>query len=61
MTRPLLSTHDPEAAWKEIALGVLDVINVPSSHEGMFRTPYVNYLADHLKRLIDQGSESRQH
>ncbi len=56
--RPLMSTHDPEAAWKELNLGGLDVINVPGTHEGMFKVPHVNYLAGQLKKLIDQASEN---
>jgi thioesterase domain-containing protein len=59
--RPLLSTYDPEAAWKEIARGPLDVINVPSSHEGMFRTPHVNFLAEQLKQRIDQAFGKSHH
>jgi thioesterase domain-containing protein len=58
-TRPLLSTFDPELAWKAITLGSLEVVNVPSSHEGMFRIPHVRYLAAQLKRLIDQASGIR--
>lgn len=56
--RPLMSTHDPEAAWKELKPGGLDVIDVPGTHEGMFKVPHVNYLAEQLKKLIDQASEN---
>ena len=59
--RPLMSTHDPEATWKELNLGGLDVINVPGTHEGMFKVPHVNYLAGQLKKLIDQASENNHH
>ena len=59
--RPLMSTHDPEAAWKELNPGGLVVINVPGTHEGMFKVPHVNYLAGQLKKLIDQASENSNH
>ena len=59
--RPLTSTYDPETAWKEMDLGGLNVIDVPGSHEGMFRVPHVNHLAGQLKKLINQASGNNKH
>jgi thioesterase domain-containing protein len=59
-TRPLLSTFDPALGWQELVPGRLEVIDVPSSHEGMFRKPHVNYLAKRLKNCIDRIS-SQEH
>ena len=55
-SRPLLNTSDPEVGWQKLAPQRVTVIDVPSSHEGMFRTPYVNDLAEQLKKRIDQAS-----
>lgn len=51
--RPLFSPHDPEAGWQKLAPGRVHVFDVPSSHEGMFRQPYVQDLASKLKSYWD--------
>jgi amino acid adenylation domain-containing protein len=53
---PLLNVHDPEFGWQILAPGQVSVHDIPSSHEGMFRTPNVQYLAMQLKACIDQAS-----
>lgn len=54
MSRPLLNTFDPEVGWQKLAPGRVKVIDVPSSHEGMFKHPHVTDLARQLKACIDQ-------
>ncbi len=56
ISRPLLDTHDPETGWQKLAPGRVEVSDIPSSHEGMFKKPHVQYLAQRLKASIDQVS-----
>ncbi len=51
--RPLLNTFDAEAGWQKLAPGRVKVFDVPSSHEGMFKKPYVDELAKKLKACLD--------
>ncbi|MGZ9166257.1 MAG: thioesterase domain-containing protein, partial [Anaerolineales bacterium] len=60
-SRPLLNTFDPEVGWQKLAPGRVNVVDVPSSHEGMFRKPHVNHLAQALKSCIDRASGEMQH
>ncbi len=56
-SRPLFNTLDPATGWQKLSPGRVEVINVPSSHEGMFQKPYVDYLAQQLRTCIDNVSE----
>ncbi len=57
ISRPLLDTHDPEKGWQKLAPGRVEVSDIPSSHEGMFKKPHVQYLAKQLSACIDQASK----
>jgi hypothetical protein len=57
-TRPLLSTERPEDTWINLARGDLEIINIPGSHEGMFKEPHVQILARELCRHLDQAQAS---
>ncbi|UCD41383.1 MAG: amino acid adenylation domain-containing protein, partial [Chloroflexota bacterium] len=52
-SQPLLSTERPEAAWEYLATGDLTVINIPGSHEGMFKEPHVHTLAHELMTQLN--------
>jgi thioesterase domain-containing protein len=52
-SRPLFNTFDPETGWQKLAPGRVNVIDIPSSHEGMFKKPSVEELARVLKACLD--------
>jgi len=49
LNRPLLNTYDPELGWQKLAPGRVEIYDIPSSHEGMFKKPQVNDLAEKIK------------
>jgi hypothetical protein len=49
----LFNTFDPEMGWQKLAPGRVHVIDIPSSHEGMFKMPSVQELARILKNCLD--------
>jgi thioesterase domain-containing protein/acyl carrier protein len=51
--RPLFSLFYPELGWKRLALNGVEVKQIPGSHEGMFKEPYVQILAEELRRCIE--------
>ncbi|HET9913458.1 MAG TPA: amino acid adenylation domain-containing protein [Anaerolineales bacterium] len=57
-SRPLLNTNDPEVVWQKLAPGNTHVVDIPGSHEGMFKIPQVNYLAEKLRNCMDQALEN---
>ncbi|MGZ9235539.1 MAG: hypothetical protein ACXW4E_08445, partial [Anaerolineales bacterium] len=57
----LLNMFDPEVGWQRLAPGRVTVIDIPSSHEGMFRKPHVYHLAGALKSCMDRASDEMQH
>ncbi|MGZ9226557.1 MAG: thioesterase domain-containing protein, partial [Anaerolineales bacterium] len=58
-TRPLLSTFDPAAGWRELVPGRLEVVDISGSHEGMFKKPHVTHLAERLKSCIDRVANQK--
>jgi amino acid adenylation domain-containing protein len=50
--------RDPFNGWSEIALGGLEVIELPSNPGGIFLEPYVQTLAEKLKEQIDHAAAS---
>lgn len=54
MNRPLFNTFDPALGWQKLAPGRLKVVDIASSHEGMFMQPHVRDLARELKACIDE-------
>jgi aspartate racemase len=56
-TRPLLQLRDPADGWRELAPGRVQVIDVPTSHDGMFRLPHVDALAAALRRVLDAADQ----
>jgi thioesterase domain-containing protein/acyl carrier protein len=53
--RPLLKTYDPEIGWRKLVSGQqLNIVDVPGSHEGMFKPPYVQTLAQELRTYLDK-------
>jgi amino acid adenylation domain-containing protein len=53
LNRPLLNVYDPESGWQKLAPGRVEVFDIPSSHEGMFKKPSVDELAKKLKACLD--------
>jgi thioesterase domain-containing protein len=53
VNRPLLNAYDPEAGWQKLAPGRIAVYDIPSSHEGMFKKPHVDYLAKRLRACLE--------
>jgi thioesterase domain-containing protein len=51
--QPLFNTTRSEDSWEELATGKLTVINIPGSHEGMFKEPYVHTLAKELTTQLN--------
>jgi thioesterase domain-containing protein len=54
-SRQLLDIHGPERGWHKLAPGRVRIHDVPGSHEGMFKKPYVRYLAEKLKYCMDES------
>ena len=50
--RPLFGLHDPADGWRELSSGGIQVIDVPTTHEGMFRQPHVVYVAQMLRGIL---------
>ena len=48
--------RDPYNGWGQIALGGLEVIELPSNPGGIFLDPYVQTLAEKLKEQIDHAA-----
>src|ERR1700730_17820803 len=48
--------RDPYNGWGHIALGGLEVIELPSNPGGIFLNPYVQTLAEKLKEQIDHAA-----
>lgn len=57
LSRPLLNTIDPEPGWQKLAPDRVEVKNIPSSHEGMFKKPYVDVLAELMRVRLDDKME----
>jgi acyl transferase domain-containing protein len=51
--------EDPTLGWGRLALGGLDVIDVPTRHMYMLFDPYVASFAETLKSLLARAAESR--
>jgi aspartate racemase len=48
------SYRDPLLGWGELAVGGLEIHEVPSTHLGIFQEPHVQVLAEKLKACIDR-------
>ena len=48
-------TTDPLLDWGGRVKGELVVIDVPGGHSSMIQEPYVDEIAKHLNRLIDEA------
>jgi acetoacetyl-CoA synthetase len=44
--------HSPLPVWKELALGGLDVAEVPGRHVNMLAEPHVRVLAEKLRQAL---------
>jgi len=53
--KSLRGTHDPYAGWKELALGGLEIHEIPGDHVGIVLEPQVRILARHLRNCIEQA------
>jgi acyl transferase domain-containing protein/thioesterase domain-containing protein len=45
----------PSERWRELALGGLEVYQMPGDHGAMLREPHVQLLAQHLQALLSQN------
>lgn len=59
LNRPLLNTRDPQAGWQVLAPGRVQVLDIPGSHEGMFKKPHVYYLAQKVRECMNQIAAQR--
>lgn len=59
-SRPAFNSQDPEIGWKKIAGDNVEVNEVPGSHEGMFKEPYVRTLAAALKANLERAQAATQ-
>jgi thioesterase domain-containing protein len=48
------SYHDPLLGWGELAVGGLEIHEIPSNHLGMLQQPHVQVLAEKLKACINR-------
>lgn len=55
--RPLFSLDDPAEGWQKLVTGDLNVIVVPGSHEGMFKSPHVETLAKALSAQLVEAQD----
>ncbi len=53
--KSLRGTHDPYAGWKELALGSLEIHEIPGDHVGIVLEPQVRILAKHLRNCIERA------
>jgi len=53
--RSLFRVIDPVEGWKQLSTGNLMVHTIPGSHEGIFRSPNVEILAEQLLTYLDQA------
>ncbi|WP_375341428.1 amino acid adenylation domain-containing protein [Lyngbya sp. CCY1209] len=51
-------TIDPQLGWEELALGGVDIIEVPGHHLSILTEPNVKILAEKLRDRIDRSLES---
>lgn len=46
---------DPKLGWGPLAKQGVEVIEAPSSHLGMLQEPYVQFVGEHMKEVIDRS------
>ena len=51
--RSLFRVNDPVEGWKQLSNGNLMVQTIPGSHEGIFKSPNVQILAEHLLSYLE--------
>jgi thioesterase domain-containing protein len=54
----LLTSHDPEMGWGKLAAGGVEVEVVPGSHLGIFREPYIRFLAEKVREHIEKAQRN---
>ena len=50
--QPFFSSHDPHKGWSRVAVGAIDVKNIPGNHLGMLQEPHVQVLAKELRECL---------
>jgi amino acid adenylation domain-containing protein len=51
----LSASHDPHVGWGEVALGGVEVHEVPGHHINMLEEPHIQVLAEKLKACLDKA------
>ena len=51
----VLRCPDPTLGWKEIALGGLEIVEVPGEHDVMIEKPHVGELARKMRECVDRA------
>jgi hypothetical protein len=46
---------DPLFGWGQVARGPLRVFELPNFARGSLNTPFVNFVANHLRELMDES------
>jgi amino acid adenylation domain-containing protein len=56
-SQPVGCDFDPHNGWKPLALGGIDVLEVPGEHAEIVEAPYVTHLAAQLRVVLDRLHE----
>ena len=57
--KSLRGAHDPYAGWKELALGGLEIHEIPGDHVGIVLEPQVRILTKHLRNCLEQAQSKK--
>ncbi len=58
--KSLRGTHDPYSGWRELALGGLEIHEIPGDHVGIVLEPQVRILAKHLRNCLERAQAQRE-
>jgi amino acid adenylation domain-containing protein len=54
----IFTSHDPEMGWGKLASGGVEVEVLPGSHLGIFREPYIRFLAERVRDHIERAQRN---
>jgi thioesterase domain-containing protein len=57
--KSLRGMRDPYAGWKELAVGGLDIYEIPGGHVSILAEPQVSVLARYLEACLDQSQAGK--
>jgi thioesterase domain-containing protein len=59
--RPLFRLWDADLGWSQIAMGGVEVHTITGSHDNMMQEPNVKWLAEALRRSLDEAERAALH